>query len=371
MTCPDIPYYQNMMRGFSGGFSEIGISCYTSVYRDRREELRDWIQRNDIRLVIEVNHVLDAEERSIWPEGIGHAVWIQDYRMSFGKKKLGDVGTSDTVYFLGHPKLVGVPTPTGRRWSVLLPGACSVAADDTDPQERRDFSITGYIPAPLDSATPVASRRDGSMVSVGEFLEAYPTHYTSHADAFIDAIHAGVANTCDRLGCELLPDAMELFDTTIPRSYERTSILKILTSISSSIDIYGPSSWKEWKEYAGFYRDYLHSAQDLNEVYRTTRVNIHNGALAMHFRVMDCMATGGFILINETPLDFDEWGIRRFLEPGRHYASYTMDTLAEVACRYLRDPNERRRIVTEAKQRIREAHLWRHRASQVAEDFGL
>jgi spore maturation protein CgeB len=91
----------------------------------------------------------------------------------------------------------------------------------------------------------------------------------------------------------------------------------------------------------------------------------------MHFRVMDCLAAGGFLMINETPLDDEPGGIGGAFVAGRHYGSYRMDDVAEVARRYLNDPDTRRKIAAEGRREVRAHHTWGHRAGQVLTDLGM
>ena len=76
-------------------------------------------------------------------------------------------------------------------------------------------------------------------------------------------------------------------------------------------------------------------------------------------------------MINQTPLDFEEGGICHYFDPDRHYGRFTMDTVADVAQYYVKNKDVRKRIVRDAKQQIRNGHLWKHRALQVARYFDL
>jgi len=369
ITGPDAIIYRDLMRDFSAGFAEIGIACYTSVFQNKREGLHDWVIKNNIKVVIEINNVIDSTEG--WPSSVIHVLWVLDYRQNYGKSVLTELGKSDAVYFIETPRIFSISPPTDRKWGILLFGTPYVDLSDNVDTMARDFAMAGYIPPPLKDDMPVAHKADGTPVSLQEFLAVYPPRYTSFALNTPHDFNVGMAETCAKIGCELLPEAVEIFDTIIPRTYERSFVLKSLIGVSSSLDIYGPHTWKHWSAFAKFYRGFLPDVRDLYTVFKTSRVNIHVGCIGMHNRVLECMAAGGFIMVNETPRDFDAGGIRQYFEPDRHYGSYTMDNVAEVARHYLENHEARRRIIIDAKRQILAGHLWRHRALQVARDFDL
>jgi glycosyltransferase involved in cell wall biosynthesis len=88
----------------------------------------------------------------------------------------------------------------------------------------------------------------------------------------------------------------------------------------------------------------------------------------MHGRVLDCMATGGTILVSRSLWSGTPFGLDAYFEPGRHYIEYDFDTLAAVAAEALADEPRRRRIGAAAAEAVRAGHTWRDRAAQIVED---
>ena len=369
LTAPQASFYHRQIYDFSSAFQEIGITCYTTIFQDRRESIHDWLANNDVQAVLEINHTIESEEN--WPRHIGHAVWIQDYKAQFGKKQIDDVGASDVVYVLGSPKIFGISLMALRRWEFLYPGARRVVNDDDGPPEETDFSITGFLAPPIDHDIVVARTLDGGDVHLKDFLKIYPRRYLSHINENARENRSAIAQVCAHMQWRMLPEGLDIVETIIPRSLDREIILRSIMETSTSIGIYGPTTWTKWPEFAPFYRGYIRDPIDLDRVYGTTRVNIHNGSATIHSRSIDCMAAGGFIMINQTPLDFEEGGICHYFDPDRHYGRFTMDTVADVAQYYVKNKDVRKRIVRDAKQQIRNGHLWKHRALQVARYFDL
>jgi len=370
LTCPKSGFYEGLLKSFSFGFYKLGFECFFTSDQANRVALHEWVKKHRPKFVLEINYVLNCSEN--WPQGVLHALWLQDYRTGYSNYGvLSDLGVSDIIYFVVPPHVFGLPIPPSQKWAVLLPGARDDVPDRPEGRVLRDFSITGYIPNPPDGTMTVAQRHDGTVVSLDEFLKYYPDRFLHHSELSINGIKDAVTDTCNHLKCTLLNSDLRLFEDTLPRSFDRIQTVRSLENVSNSIDIFGSPNWMNWSHFNMYYRKYLANQCEVDDVYQTSHINIHNGIVSMHFRVLDCMAAGGFILVNETPLDFDIGGIRTFFEPGRHYGSYTFDTLAEIARSYLEDIDLCRRIGQEARKRVLEQHTWRHRAQQVVNDLGF
>jgi hypothetical protein len=76
-------------------------------------------------------------------------------------------------------------------------------------------------------------------------------------------------------------------------------------------------------------------------------------------------------MVNETSRDFEPDGIRNYLEPGRHYVSYTVNDASTVAKHYLVDAEARKTIAAEGRRAILASHTWMHRAAQILQDIAL
>jgi hypothetical protein len=368
ITAPDNIGYERIIAGFVEGFNEIGINCLGSLFQDRREGLLEWANRERPKLVLEINHMRRAGEN--WPEGTHHALWLQDIRWEDVLTAVS--GSTDKLYCCGNPKTLGADMLAGTPVSILYPGARNVSGAENVPK-LRDFSITGFIYPPLtvDTRLSVARDRNGRNVSLAEFLVQYPERYTHHYEFEYASINRALKETAEKMGVTLLPLATVLFDTIIPRTFDRSFIVRQLKQITESIGIYGSTNWKLWPEFRDLHKDYVSTDEEMDDVFRTTRINVHNGPTSMHYRTIDCMATGSVVMINRTPRDSEEGGIDQYLEVGRHYVSYNLETISEVGRQSLADHAGLKRMAAEARKEILGAHMWKHRAMQVAKDFGL
>lgn len=68
---------------------------------------------------------------------------------------------------------------------------------------------------------------------------------------------------------------------------------------------------------------------------------------------------------------FQPGGIRNYLEPSRHYASFTVDDAAAVAAQFLNDVEARVRIAAEGRRAVLASHTWTHRAAQILRDLDM
>jgi hypothetical protein len=370
LTAPPGDFYAHVLRCFADGFEAAGAYCLRLNPPPGIDALAQWAKEFRPAAIFEINRVLPRD--ADWPSGVPHLAWLQDHRFN-GDDLTGDLGASDRLYFIVHPDSFGVMLPHGRSWSILLPGARADAPASAGLEMQRDFSVTGYIPEPLDDDSPVAFMPNGSPVQLIQFLRGFPTQVLSDASFSMRAIHDAIAAQCAALGCRPIVDrgALQVFDEILVRTLERRQILEALIATGGALEIFGPATWEKWPQFAPYYRGHVDNPRELDAVYQTTRVNLHNSGLTMHFRVMDCLAAGGFMLINETPWDTLPGGIRRYLEPSQHYGAYDIADVGTVARHYLDDEEARARIGAEGRRIVLAEHTWHHRALQVMRDMGL
>jgi Glycosyl transferases group 1 len=379
LTAPEGAFYAYVLRCLADGFEALGVTCLTENPHPNIHALAEWAQKFRPAAVFEINRALPRE--AAWPRDVPHLVWLQDHRFA-GEDLTKHLGVSDHLYFIVHPDSFGVSlTPRWpwsafrreRSWSILLPGARGDPPAPARLDMQRDFSVTGYIPEPLDDIAPIARMGNGRVVRLKEFLQDFPTEVLSDASFSMRAIHDAIAKRCRALGCRRVVDrgTLQTFDEILVRTLERRQILEALIATGGTLEIFGPATWQKWPQFAPYHRGNIADPRKLDEVYQTTRANVHNSGLTMHFRVMDCLAIGGFMLINETPWDFLAGGIRKYLEPSRHYGAYKIKEVGDVAGHYLADEDARQRISAEGQRIVLAEHTWRDRARQVMNDVGL
>jgi hypothetical protein len=260
--------------------------------------------------------------------------------------------------------------PADRKWSYLMPAARSDVSPPRRPPDRCDFSFCGFIPKPLVNCV-VGQARDGTSVLLVQLVQALPSGAVSQAQFSLGDIRRALDAACHRYGWTLIDEALMYIDEMVVRTVDRVHVVTELMQVSRNIEIWGPDSWLRWPDFAPLYRGQLQPIHLDAIVYQASRINVHNGRLAMHFRVVDCMAAGGFVFINQTPSDMQPDGIGNYFEPDVHYGSYRLDEVGAVARRYLEDEKARLKIAEEGRRAVLAGHTWQHRAAQIVKDFDL
>jgi hypothetical protein len=118
-----------------------------------------------------------------------------------------------------------------------------------------------------------------------------------------ESVYCFIANQLG-ISREVIPNfsahAMNWFDKKLLRIVDRSRMINAALGVSQSMRIYGPNEWAQWPEYSPYYQSYLDDQDEIREVFQTTRLNLHNNCngFGMHFRVLDCMASEGCMLVN-------------------------------------------------------------------------
>jgi hypothetical protein len=363
-------YYAYVLDGLARAFKAFGYPCAWRNSRLDFESLIPMLKQFGVTACLEINRVLPRDVP--WPRDVAHLAWIQDYR--YDELDLTDgLGASHHMYFFMDPSAFGIHLDDGRSWSILLPGARGDVPVRERVEMRRDFCFAGYIPAPLDDDLPVSCMPDGKPVNLATFLEFLPPDTLRQSCISLTKIRARIEEACRKIGCLPITDqyVVRILDEFLPRTIERKMILESIVGLGGSLDIFGPSTWQSWPQFAPFHRGNIENPVNLDPIFQSTKVNLHNSGMSMHHRVIDCLAAGGFLLVNETPRDFDVGGIRHYLEPECHYVSYAVDEVATVARDYLPDDEGRARIATQGRREILASHTWSHRAAQILRDLNL
>lgn len=362
---PAAPFYQTMLSNLSQAFVELGHESAWQADQPPQEKIASFAKRNGVSLVIEINRTLPHYQP--WPSGVRHAVWLQDHWID--RKPVTNLGKSDHMYFLYHPDASYVgDVPADRRWSILAPGARADTPAPVAAADSYDIAFCGHLPSPLDKGI-FATRKDGSPVPLKMFIAGWPPDLLRQSQFCLRAIRERIKRRCEELGCEMTWEQCLAIDDTVVRTVERRNILNAALSVSNNVSIWGPNKWRKWPEFAPYYKGELPLAALDTDVYQASRLNVHTGIVAVHARSVDCMASGGFVMINRTSIDNKPGGINQFFAAGEHYANYDVDDFGEVARRYLADPTARERIAAEGRRAVLAAHTWKHRAQQILKDF--
>lgn len=366
MLGPDDYYYRRILSNFADGFAEAGCQVFWHCGEVESAAVAQLVRSKDFQFVFEINDMVGHVDE--WPKETHLISWFHDNY--FIKEYLHVKNSASMSYFLFDPAVFGVDIPKSQKWAHLAPGAALDNPEAPRIRHRCDVSFCGFIPRPI-ANRQVASDVNGAPVHLNKFLNLYPASFYAQSTFDAPASRKKLAEICEQLNCRLLPNADRVFEDTLVRFHERASILWKISNVTNAIDIYGIKHWKEWEKFAPYYRGEIEDKDELLELYKSSKINIHNGTIGLHSRVFDCLAAGGFLLSLKTPRDKKLAGIATVFEPGVHYDDFTVDDADEVCLQYLHDEELRLKIATQGMDLVRSDHTWRHRALKVLDDLGI
>jgi hypothetical protein len=368
----DFPNIVNQLVGLRNGFRQLGIEVLTAWPHPNALMLENVLDSFRPDFVFEINRsrnqIRGCDEKFL------HVAWMQDFQ-SLGQRLEGDFGGSDLGYFIVLPSAMGFAPSYDATARYLFPATDPEIFGYAAEHPIFDFSFIGQMFAPISDslrARPILAD-DAESGTVGELLDLFAaegvgqsSHMTMHTgDRLLRFVRRrrpeADASTID-------PAIRNLFDDYFPRLTDRTRLLDEILSVSGKVGFFGTGPWDKWPRYRPHFGGYINRPSKMALVFRRTKVNLHNGNVGMHMRVLDCMATGGAIMVNTSLWTGTPFGIEAYFEPGRHFIEYDFDNLAEVAAGALANDAGRRRIGAAAAEAVRAGHTWRHRAMQIVQD---
>lgn len=388
------PYDRRMVDGLAAGFRQIGESARARAAPVDPQALAGLVDEYRADVVIQVNRTRDRA----FPlrRGVRHVSWFQDV---FPETLVGfadNFEPTDILYALGDPAVLGLDVELPCRVGSLVSGVDPAIFDYRagDPGPAVDFSLCGFIPPPLSRHRSLirrlllnSRRRETPDLFVASVLEHYrPLSGELDIHRVAETIRSRVRSSHrfwayslrvqDLVSRQLerlspLDRAISYFTREYPRQLDRIALIDAVLEVSGSLELYGPG-WDRYARYRPYHGGVIDSVEGLLDVYLRSRINLANNThgLGLHSRNLECMAVGGFVFMHESPHDDKPGGMRTSFEPGVHYGSYTPDTIAEQAMKWLGAEKARRAAGLAAQAVVREQHCWHHRARQIMEDLG-
>jgi hypothetical protein len=376
-------FYRGLLPQILRGFEEAGFEVSGTTDLLGEAELLEWCRTHETDIVFEMNRT--RSEVPYLPRSILHISWVVDF---LGRTE-AQIKGSDITYFFTTGWVHAFPYDTFSDW--FPPGSCpSTYAPSTAPFES-DVSVAGHVPPPWSDAelnrnlsrTSRPMRFCDLLVLYQGYLEEVERNAATQ-----DATHDHHWEAVNRLvsaatGDGIVDDPTIKYDLLgrLPRTGLRQSMVSEALGAGHSLRIFGTKGWAAWPELAPHYRGFLDDPAELARVYASSRINLHEG-VGMHFRSLDCLATGSLLFYCTRRKSTDPQGAWNWRRPsakmsdharpllaGEHYVEYYPGELAEKSRYYLAHPAQIEKIRSNARAAILEEHTWRHRALKVAADL--
>ena len=363
------PFYNSVLRGMSSGFLSKGFNVLTYPRLLDATRLYRFCKHHKPDIVFEMNRVRD-EIPELDPK-IKHISWIVDLQ----GRDLNQLQGSDILYLFGTGWKDIHQNISNRIVDWLPPGVCQDTYFFDRKVEHCDVSFIGHIPAPwtrqeLDRS--IFNNKNYSL-TFGELLAECKNEWSKHGGLHsIDfktnttIINRIISQYGDRK--KIIDDTKLRYDIQVrsARVCSRQELMHNALDISKDIKIFGTPNWSKWRAFKPYYKKFLYRCGHIRNVYQSSRLNLHNG-IGIHFRSLDCMASGGVIVYRSTSRDNHHEGINSHFEPFRHYIPLNDDY--EKVRFYLNNPNKRYKISKEASELVKQKHTWAKRCEKITQDL--
>lgn len=359
-------WYQEVIRQIAKGFSAFGVevSCHCGLLDE--EEMSHWVKKYNPQVIFEMNR--PGGDIPFLPKHIVHICWIVDF---YGRP-IADFHGSEITYLFGPKWLEKFPHDGFFRW--FGPGACTESYYPGNGSFVYEASFVGHIPKPWSDEELSRNISDadeglsfGDVLPVLEqSLRKHGTEFKAHED-FYSLLYSLVK---EKFNVDIKLDHVLKYDFSerLIRLLNRKQLVDKIIEVSD-LALFGPKNWQEWPEYKPFYKKFLETCNEMKAVYNSSMINLHENGNGMHFRVMDCMASGGLIFVPKSEYDEREGGIKNFFKPDEHYVEFDLDDLQDKYMFYLRDTRQAEKLRHAAVEEIKRNHTWTHRVNSVFDDL--
>lgn len=341
------------------------------------------------------------------PATVKHVAWLQDWRSvsvdASGRSNMS-FGGSDLYLFVTRPEAIGFKRSTLSNWGYLLIGTDPEIFSPGELPIESDFTLMGYVPPKdtlglIDRSLSVNLLGSGppwhvpALGNYGELLEAlrqagltWDTYDVSQSHRKMNeyvfkrlgfrrpaavetvSMYGGVrVDLIPETECVIPDEILYEIENLLMRAQSRKAVIDKVLRVSDSLRLFGITGWDTYPEFRDKFRGPLPSEIDVRNAFLSTRVNLHNAMSQVHARVLDCMATGSAILVNETN---DVSGnspdsLRATMESGVDYFEYNADNLTEIAKEAVENTERRKKVAAAGRKAVLAHHTWAQRADQL------
>jgi len=363
-------FYNSLFKAIEKGFAQCNVELIGMNTLLGEKELIEYCRSFNIQVVIEMNR-----SRSFvpgLPKSICHIAWIVD---TLGYKPEHYKG-SEILYFFGANWLQEYQLSEKGFCDWLPPGVDIDVYSYGELPHDSDFSFIGHLPLPWSKKELERIVYSDSNVTIrfAQVIEALNERlfnvdvkgYTneSYLQLSLDIISELTGYT---VNIENRIMRYDLNCRTI-RMFNRHRLMQLAVNVTDLIKIYGPSNWKQWNQYAPFYRGFLELPDDIKNVYQRSRLNLHEG-VGPHFRAFDCLAAGGVLCYFASDDDSEFGGIKTLFDVDLHYVEVTKENFHDKTQQLLKDNDQRRKISHDGSIFTQEFHSWKVRAKKIIDDL--
>lgn len=334
------------------------------------DALLEFCRQSQPDIILEMNRT--RNEVPELPKHIVHIGWIVD---NLGKK-INTFSGSELLYLFWHNWIKDCRSPSSRVVDWLPPGFDQELYFPESRNFLSDISFVGHISFPwsTEEKKRILFESPELIITFEDALRhlEYQAQWVDltgyNEDDFIEMALAFLpAQVRDRISLDSCVQ-YDLGCRAILRMAFRQKMLDLVVASGASMRFFGTGGWNAWPQYQFFYQIALTDPADVRAVYQSSKINLHEG-VGVHFRTLDCMASGGLLFFMASPDDARPGGIQTFFTPGKHYVAVDENDFLKKTAFYLAHPEERKQICDQAYQEVMEKHTWIHRIQKIVDDL--
>lgn len=368
------PLFVNVLLGLKDGFEQIGIEAFAGWPPLPGHLMPAFLANFRPDAILEINR-----SRNQIPDFDGkilHICWLQDFQFA-GRPLLGTVGGSQLTYFMNPPDMFDVTPNTFGPSSLLWPGVNERLYCDAPTSEPcYDMTLVGHQYPPLTDAVLDATLtlRGIDCGRMRDYVTYFDQSGFCEADFNLPALHTVIEGWFQRFIpdmsiAEIEPQRRFLFHEALPRMSLRCRIATAMLELSHNVRFFGSAGWGQWPQFAPYYDGELLDPLAAAAVFRATRLNVHASIWPLHYRPLDCMASGAAVMINAVRHpDVARLFYTQFI-PNEDFIEYEMDSFTQTAARALQDKAWLDRVRRNGARAVLAGHTYRHRAEQIVRDL--
>ncbi|MGD2118523.1 MAG: glycosyltransferase [Chromatiales bacterium] len=372
----DNNFYRSLFAGIQRAFTDHGVHVFGQCGLLDDADLASYCHQHRIDVIFEMNRSRASVPGL--PSDIRHIGWLVDLWGEFS-----NYTGSDLMYVFCQPWIDALKTVGEKRAKWLSPGIdrSQYFAEQQSLEYLSDIAFLGHIPKPYSDEelartvkvlehrritfADLVQRCRETKDQLGGFHNLHG-YYPKMVDFFLE-------NPLDynRFGTHI-KDPLIKYDVEIRtvRMFLRQELIDCARQISDSIRIFGSENWQLWPQYRDMYHCFLDDTESIRQVYVSSKINLHDGE-GMHFRSLDCMASGGLLAY------YSKYGksnlknrtLFKYFTPWKDFIPINFDNSEKVK-RCLNDEDRRLRIAENGQQKVLQEHTWHHRAERILDDLG-
>lgn len=364
------PFYVTLFFSVKRAFETCGIQVMGWTEWLCGDELLEFCRQFQPDAIFEVNRT--RNEIQELPARITHISWIMDNR----GKNISEFMGSEIIYLFWSNWIKSLRPNASKVLDWLPPGYDPLLYYYQPSQYLSDISFVGHLSYPWTEEERQRTLYSGSsrVFTFGDIIEnlnqlVLNSDLTGYNED--DFINLAFSNISGIIRSQVHLDPTIQYDLgcrAVLRMLFRHKLLELAVDATDSIRFYGPGGWKSWSNFKRFHHTTLTNHDDIRAVYQSSRINLHEG-VGVHFRTLDCMASGGLLFFLDSPDDIHYGGIQTVFKPDVHYVSVNPQNFRTKASFYLAHKDECQTIINAARQVVERDHSWVQRIQRIIHDY--